>query len=66
MVRTLRMYSLNFFLLIYFIFIYIFLAVLGLLCCARVFSSCSEWGLLFVEVRGLLIAVASLAAEHRL
>ena len=30
------------------------------------FSSCSERGLLFVAVRGLLIVVASLAAEHRL
>ena len=49
---------------IYF-FIY-FLAVLGLRCCARTFSSCSEWGLLFVVVRGLLIVVASLVVEHRL
>ena len=32
----------------------------------RLFSSCGEWGLLFVAVRGLLIVVASLAAEHRL
>ena len=46
--------------------IYLFLAVLGLRCCAWAFSSCSEWGLLFVVVRGLLIAVASLVAEHRL
>ena len=38
-------------------FIY-FLAVLGLRCCARAFSSCGEQGLLFVAVRGLLIAVA--------
>ena len=45
---------------------YLFLAVLGLLCCAQAFSSCSEQGLLFVAVRGLLIAVASLVAEHRL
>ena len=49
-----------------FIFIYLFLAVLGLRCCMRAFSSCSERRLLFVAVRGLLIAVASLAAEHRL
>ena len=47
-------------------FIYLFLAVLGLRCCVRAFSSCSEWGLLFVAVRGLLIAVASLAVEHGL
>ena len=43
-----------------FIYLFIlFLAVLGLCCCARAFSSCGEWGLLFVAVRGLLIAVAS-------
>ena len=39
-------------------FIYLFLAVLGLPCCMRAFSSCGEQGLLFIEVRGLLIAVA--------
>ena len=52
----------------YFIFInlffYLFLAALGLCCCARAFSSCGERGLLFVVVRGLLIAVASLVAER--
>ena len=32
----------------------------------RLFSSFSERGLLFVVVCGLLIAVASLVAEHRL
>ena len=47
-------------------FIYLFLAVLGLRCCARAFSSCGERGLLFIAVRGLLIAVASLVAEHGL
>ena len=46
--------------------IYLFLVVLGLRCCAWAFSSCSEQGLLFVEVWGLLTAVASLLAEHRL
>ena len=40
------------------IFIYLFLAALGLRCCVRAFSSCGERGLLFVAVRGLLIAVA--------
>ena len=45
-------------------FIYLFLAVLGLCCCVRAFSSCGEWGLLFVAVCGLLIEVASLVAEH--
>ena len=44
----------------------LFLAVLGLCCCARAFSSCSKRGLLFVVVRGLLIAVASLVVEHGL
>ena len=50
---------------IYFI-LFLFLVVLGLRCCTRAFSSCGERGLLFVAVRGLLIAVASLVAEHRL
>ena len=52
------------------IFFYLLLAALGLCCCARAFSSYSEQGLLFVAVRGLLIAVtslvASLVAEHGL
>ena len=48
-------------------FIYLFLAVLGLRCCAQAFlSSCGERGLLFVVVCRLLIAVASLVAEHGL
>ena len=42
------------------------MATLGLRCCARAFSSCGEQGLLFVAVCGLLIAVASLVAEHGL
>ena len=42
------------------------MAALGLRCCAWAFSSCGEQGLLFVAVRGLLIAVASLVAELRL
>ena len=36
----------------------VFVAARGLL------SSCSEQGLLFIAVHGLLIAVAFLAAEH--
>ena len=47
-------------------FICLFLAVLGLHCCVWVFSSCGERGLLFIAVCGLLIAVASLVAEHGL
>ena len=42
------------------------MAALGLHCCAQAFSSCGERGPLFVAVRRLLIAVASLAAEHGL
>ena len=49
-----------------FYFIYLSLAALGLCCCARAFSSCGERGLRFLEVHGLLIAVASLIVEHRL
>ena len=50
-----------------FICIYIyFLVVLGLRCCAQAFSSCGERGLLFIAVHGLLIAVASLVADHGL
>ena len=43
-----------------------YLAALGLRCWARAFSSCGERGLLFAAVRGLLIAMASLVAEHGL
>ena len=46
--------------------LFIYLALLGLRCCARAFSSCGERGLLFVAVHGLLLAVASLVAEHGL
>ena len=45
-------------------FIYLFLAALCLHCCTQAFSSCCELGLLFAAVRVLLIAVASLFAEH--
>ena len=48
------------------LFIYLFLAVLGLHFCARAFSSCGEWGPLFIAVRGPLTIAASLVAEHRL
>ena len=46
-------------------FIYLFLAALGLRCCERAFSSCGEWGLLFVAVHVLLILVASLCCRAR-
>ena len=48
------------------LFIYLFLAVLGLRFCARAFSSCGKRGPLFIAVRGPLTIVASLVAEHRL
>ena len=48
------------------LFIYLFLAALGLHCCAWAFSSCSERGLLFIAVHGLLTAAVSLVAEHGL
>ena len=53
-------------LLLIYLLIYLFLAELGLCCCTEAFSSCGEQGVLFVAVRGLLIAVASLVAEHGL
>ena len=49
-----------------YVFIYLFLAALGLCCWVWAFSSCGEQGLLFVAVQGLLIVVASLVAEHGL
>ena len=42
------------------------MTVLSLRFCARAFSSCGEWGPLFIAVRGPLTVSASLAAEHRL
>ena len=51
---------------LFFSFLIYFLAALCLHYCAQAFSSCGERGLLFVAVRGLLIAVASLVVEHGL
>ena len=60
-------------LLLFFLKIYLFIfGCVGSRFCARAFSSCGEWGLLFIAGRGLLIAmaslivVASLVMEHRL
>ena len=51
----------------FFLLIYLFMGcVLGLHCCVRAFSRCSGRGLLLSVVRGLLIAVASLVAQHGL
>ena len=55
-----------FFLLFIYLFCLLFLAALGLRCCTQAFSSCGEPGQLFIAVRGLLIAVASLVTEHGL
>ena len=63
-----------FFKIIIYLFILLFLAVLGLCFCTRAFSSCGKRGPLFIAVRGpLFISVhgplaitASLVAEHRL
>ena len=52
--------KINLFIYFYFWVRWVLVAVRGLLC------SCGEWGLLFVAVRKLLIAVASLVAEHGL
>ena len=49
-----------------FYFIYLFLAALGIRCCAQAFSSCDEWGLLFIVAHGLFIVVAFLVVEHGL
>ena len=51
---------------LFFKFIFLFLAVLGLRFCARAFSSCGERGPLFIAVRGALTVAASLVAEHKL
>ena len=45
--------------------VYLVLVPLGLRCCEQPFSSCPEWGLLFVALRELPIAVAPLVAAHR-
>ena len=50
----------------FYLFIYLFMAVLGLRFCARAFSSCGKRGPLFIAVRGPLTIAASPAAEHRL
>ena len=49
----------------FFYFIYLFLGALGFFCCTQAFSSCGEWGLLFVVVCLFLIVVVSLVVEHR-
>ena len=46
------------------ILIYLFLAVLDFHCCRQTFCTPGEWGLLFIVVRRLLTAVASLTAKR--
>ena len=41
------------------------MAALGLRCCVQAFSSCSERGLLFLVVHGLLIVVACFCCGAR-
>ena len=65
--QMLTMHRLNFTVFFFFlIFIYLFMAVLGLRFCARAFSSCRERGPLLIAVREPLTSVAFLVAEHRL
>ena len=54
-----------FFLIFIYLFIYSFMAVLGLRFCAGAFSSCGKWGPLFITVHGPLTIAASLV-KHRL
>ena len=58
--RIMRGILFYFILFIYFWLHYVFVAA------RRLFSSCGEWGLFFIVVSGLLIAAASLVAEHGL
>ena len=61
-----RYFPLFYFIFKKYLFIYLFLAVLGLRFCARAFSSCGKRGPLFIAVSGPLTIAASLVAEHRL
>jgi len=49
---------------ILYLFIYLSMAVLGLCCCMQFFLVVTSRELFFVAVRGLLIAVASIAVKH--
>ena len=63
--QTTNLTSLSLFFLLLLLFIYLFMAVLGLRFCARAFSSCSKWGPLFIVVHGPLTIAASLVVEHK-
>ena len=47
-----------------FVFMYLFVAGPGLHCFEQTFSSCREWGLLFIEIYGF--SLWWLVAEHGL
>lgn len=59
------MWSRNFFFIILFNYYYFFDCV-GSRMLPGLFSSCGEWELVLVAVHGLLVGVASLAAENSL
>ena len=59
-------YKRNVFFLIFYLFTYLFMTVLGLRFCARAFSSCGKRGPLLIAVRRPLTIAASLVAERRL
>ena len=50
----------------FYLFTYLFWAVLGLCCCAQAFSGCGKQGLPFIAVCSLPVVAASLVAEPRL
>ena len=64
--HLLTLFFFNFLNLLFIYYYFLFLAVLGLRFYVRAFSSCGEWGPLFIAVRGPLTIAASLVAEHRL
>ena len=61
-----QMTPILFFFFLIFIYLHLFLAVLGLHFCVRAFSSCGKRGPFFIVVRRPLTVAASLVAEHKL
>ena len=49
-----------------FLFFFFLVGALGLHCCVQAFSSCGEWGLLFVVMHRPLIMVISFIADRGL
>ena len=60
------MLFLSAYILFMYVWMYGWMAVLGLRFCARAFSSCGKRGPLFIAVHGPLTIAASLVVEHRL